>query len=142
MAEIEHTRDVFRASDQEIPLLAAQAALELDLLEKRLGKSVEHVNKLADYFADVHEPLSEFYDPVTSGVISRALCAYFALDFESLADFDMHNREIGEELRKAAQGDVEIPAARLRDFCLAISQFSSASQSNVYGNRERHPFRK
>lgn len=142
MTAAEHTGNVFRATDREIPFLAAQAALELDLLAKQRGSSLEHVEKLADLFADANKPVSEYYDPVTSGVISKALCTYFPPGLESLTDFDTRKREIGQILRKAAQGDSETPVDRLRDFCLAISQFSSASQSDVYGNRERHPFRK
>ncbi len=137
-----HTGGVFRATDREIPFLAALAALELDLLAKQMGTSLEHVQTLADFFADTDKPVAEYYDPVTSGVVSRALCTYFEPEVESLTDFAARNREIGEILSKAAQRDAETPVDRLRDFCLAISQFSSASQSNVYGNRERHPFRK
>jgi hypothetical protein len=136
------TRSAFRATDPGIPFLAAQAALELDLLSKARGTSLEHVEKLADLFVDVGKPVVEYYDPVTSGVISKALCTFFAPSPESLTDFVARKREIGEILRKVAHGDNETPVDRLRDFCLAISQFSSASQSDVYGNRERHPFRK
>lgn len=142
MMTAEHTGDVFRATDREIPFLAAQAALELDLLAKRKATSLQNVQRLADLFADANKPVTEYYDPVTSGVVNRALCTYFAPDVESLTDFDTRNREIGEILSKAAQGDAGTLVDRLRDFCLAISQFSSASQSNVHGNRERHPFRK
>lgn len=138
----ERTEPAFRATDPEIPFLAAQAALELDLVAQNIGRSLEHVQKLADLFANVDKPVADFYDPVTSGVVSRALCTYFKPDVESLTDFAARNREIGEILRKAAEGDAQTPVDRLRDFCLAISQFSSASQSSAYGNRERHPFRK
>ena len=137
-----HTGAVFRATDREIPFLAAQAALELDLFSKQMGGSLEHVQKLANFFAEADQPVAEYYDPVTSGVVTRALCTYFVPNVESLTDFAARKREIGEILHKAARGDAATPVDRLRDFCLAISQFSSASQSNVYGNRERHPFRK
>ena len=136
------TRGAFRATDREIPFLAAQAALELDLLAKKKERSLKHVQKLADLFAREDKPVAEFYDPVTSGVVSRALCTYFEPQVDSLTDFATRNREIGEILHKAARGDAEPPIDRLRDFCLAISRFSSASQSDVHGNRERHPFRK
>ena len=142
MTTAEQTRGVFRATDQEIPFLAAQAALELDVLAKQMGSSLKHVRKLADFFADADNPVADYYDPVTSGVVNRALCTYFPPGVESLTDFDARNREIGEILRKVSPGDAETPVERLKDFCLAISQFSSACQSNVYGNRERHPFRK
>ena len=142
MATLEHEGSVFCATDREIPFLAAQAALELDLLAKQIGTSLEHVRRLADLFSGKEQPVAEYYDPVTSGVVSSALYTYFESNVESLAELDTRNREIGNILSKAAQGDAETPLDRLRDFCLAISQFSSASQSNVYGDRERHPFRK
>lgn len=142
MITLEQTGGAFRATDREIPFLAAQAAMELDLLAMRKAKSLEHVKRLADLFAVADKPVEEYYDPVTSGVVYRALCTYFVPDVESPTDFTTRNRQIVEILRKAAQGDSEAPVDRLRDFCLAISQFSSASQTDVYGNRERHPFRK
>ena len=69
-----------------------------------MGSSLEHVGKLADLFADEDEPVAEYYDPVTSGVVNRALCTYFESDVESLADLDTRNREIGKILRRAAGG--------------------------------------
>lgn len=142
MANAEHSSNAFRATDPEMPFLAAQAALELDLLAKNKPRGLEHVEKLADMLASISEAGGNYSDPVSTGVLSRALTGFFASGPETLSDYGTRRREIAEILQHVADGDKEPRIEQLRDFCLSVSRFSSTSQTDLYGNRQRHPFRK
>ncbi len=138
-----HTRSALRALDPDLPMLASQAAIELDNI--RLGRSDETpaVDRLrgllensieSDPSAPGHRAL---IDSTTVTLIERALSDSYQTAPKTLDELLQKACEVADNLKTPVATQIE----RVRAFCVALSRCASYYQST---NRVRasHPFRR
>ncbi len=132
----------------DLPFLAANAALELDNILNNTGLSLSYVQKLERMLESSEQKVAGgrarlLVDPVSSNVLSRALVASRQGNPGTLQDLAKAMSVLSgyiKQLRDSnlAKGDI----ATLRDFCVALSTYASASRRTIYGKEPAHQFRK
>ncbi len=136
------------STDANIPLLAIEAANELDELVEGRHSSLESVARLAeilkrsfrlDQAGGRHQ---SFVDSGTVAVFSQAIDGSAAGErISSIDDLVARAVEIVDALEKSAAGNEGQSLKKMRDFCIALSKAAAAYQQSVYEMRPSHPFR-
>ncbi len=138
------------ALNPDLPFLAANAALELDNFLKDTASSLGYVQQLERMLELSSRAQSVvggrtrlLVDPVSSSVLSRALVASNQSSPDSLQDLVHAISELSGYMKQLRGGDVaKDMVATLRDFCVALSTYASASRRTIYGKEPVHQFRK
>lgn len=140
-----------RALDPGLPLLASQAAIELDTLIAGEEIQPRAVHRLARILSNSFETpieagqgatsVKSLMDPATVNVLSRALdtSGHEVKDLEELIDKarSVANRLV-ETSKTAEQGTLE----RARTFCVALSRYAAAYRQSIHDLQPQHPFRR
>jgi hypothetical protein len=142
-----------RILDPSLPLLAAQAAVEIDNLLISLeqkqtpgarDKSLPHLSKMLTQVQELSVGVQtrSMVAPIIGGnVLLRAYTDTFksSPSTESLRDAmnnlleAFSNASTDHRLSK----DTLVP---LRDFCATLSNYAASKRLSVYGNKPRHPY--
>lgn len=130
-----------------IPLVAAQAANELDELIEGRASSFNAVKGLADILKKsfrldaAFERQSSFIDSGSVAVFAQAFDEVSAgHEISSVDDLIKRAVEIVKSLEKSSSDGEHGGVKALRDFCIALSNAAAAYQQSVYDMRPSHPF--
>lgn len=131
-----------RPLNPDFSFLALKAAIELDNILRGKAPSGEAIVQLAKSLRDttagigVVASMSSLADPMSADLLSRAIKA------DTLGDLVSRANEIASSLQAAKAGSEAEGIKDLRDFCLALSQVSSAfDQEERERERPPHPHR-
>jgi len=137
-----------RVLNPDLPLLASQAAIELDKLSQghNVGfKAVSHLSSLLENSIECCEdskPSRSLMDSATVTVVSRALdAAQWGEPTERVEQLVKQAWEITNGLKTPASTRVE-SVKKMRDFCAALSRCATAHIQSLNELRPIHPYRK
>jgi hypothetical protein len=139
-----------RALDPELPMLAAQAAMELDnykssgdtdfdavkILSQRLNNSFQNGGAAA-------VPRKALLDSSTVSLLGRAL--NYSSQAEKVSTIDQLDKELwdlAQRLAKVEAAPADQPIEKIRDFCVALSECASSYRQAFHDLRPSHPFRR
>jgi hypothetical protein len=135
------------STDANIPLLAIEAANELDEIIEGRSTTTESVHRLADLLKksfrlqSASGAVDSFVDSGTVAVFSHAIDE--SAPGSNVATLDgliKRATEIVGTLEKSSSGSVKSGLVTLRDFCIALSSAAAAYQQSVFELRPTHPF--
>lgn len=140
----------FDALNPDLPFLAANAALELDNILNDTASSLSYVEKLERLLESSAREQKVaggrtrlLVDPVSSNVLSRALVASHQSNPGTLQDLAEAISVLSGYIKKLRASNLaKDNIASLRDFCVALSTYASASRRTIYGKEPAHQFRK
>lgn len=140
----------FDALNPDLPFLAANAALELDNILNNTGSSLSYVEKLERMLeSSAREQKIAggrarlLVDPVSSNILSRALAASHQSDPGTLQDLAKAISVLSGYIKLLRASNLaKDNIASLRDFCVALSTYASASRKTIYGKEPAHQFRR
>ena len=141
---------VFSTFDPDLPLLAAQAAIEVEMF--RLGKStrlssVHNIASLTSISSGIKSssnPNRSLVDPVGGSVFAKAFSSSLSskpttsLEQLEIASEEMA-RELGEIGPQSSSSSKQLTT--IRDFCAALSRYSTVAQAFVSGESSQKPNR-
>jgi hypothetical protein len=143
-----------RVLDPSLPLLAAQAAAEIDnaIIALKYGgqseislDSLPHLESFLrnfEGFGSRHGQALGMVDPVTQCVVMRAYTDSFKVN-PSPAELFSATAALAEGWSATCSSDfIGSKLEPLRDFCVALSNYAASKRLAVFGNRLRHPFSK
>jgi hypothetical protein len=137
----------FRVTDSEFPLIAANAALEVDNVIQGQNGSFENVTRLSKLLekAIIRDTgqvakVKSLMDPVSTGVFSRAFLKSHKRSLKSLNELAAEAYSLSTQLG-SIDGKREMLQA-VRDFCVALSKLALASRPAVQHCRLRNPHRR
>lgn len=138
-----------RVLGPDLPLLACQAAIELD--NYILGKSSElnAVNRLGRVLRDSigtaeGATLEEtFLDPSTVAVMTRALDASrWSKDLRTIKELIQEAAHIANNLESPSTDSAKHVLEKMREFCATLSICASSYLQSIQETRAPHPYRR
>lgn len=144
------TEGRLRATDNSLPFLAAQAAVELKLFSVGKRSDLPSLSKLSHLISnslDLQEqmPPRSLMDPSTVSVMSQALedSLWTPQKLKTIGEMAGLALNVADEMKKQCgttetNGNVK----RMMDFCTALARYSSAYRKTVLGQSRKHPYRK
>jgi len=136
-----------RALDPDLPMLAAQAAMELESFNSTGEVSFDAVRQLSlrlkNSFSLPSNAPRALLDSSTVSLIGRALNSY--LPTEKVSTLDQLSSElwdVAERLDKVVVDPTHQPIEDIRDFCVALSECAASYRQAFYELRPTHPFRR
>lgn len=147
MKEIIQHNKPLRIFDFDLPMLAVEAAIELDMIIEGNKAEPKSLNKLAQLLSNSWVDLSETdkksnLDPATISALDQAMQeAEFSGRRISVDDLTTRAIQLAEQLRdtsknKTENGDLQ----KLHRFCLALSDLAASYRQQVF-DEEPHPMR-
>lgn len=138
----EQSRQPLTVLDPQLPLLAAQAAVQLDNLLLERGTDLSAVFALAarlnnsQITASTSGPQSQLVDFATLSVLNQAIHGVSGVSAQSLDDLAQQATKLTEELSSASTDKPAntIVLEKIRLFCSLLSQCSTAFQHSLYEN--------
>jgi hypothetical protein len=135
------------STDANIPLLAIQAANELDEIIEGRATPLDSVRRLADVLKKSFRlppttgAVNCFVDSGTVAVFSHAIDESGpGGDVATLEDLIKRATEIVSTLETSTNGGDHSGLGSLRDFCIALSGAAAAYQQSIFELRPAHPF--
>jgi hypothetical protein len=132
------------STDVNIPLLAVEAANELDELIEGRTTTLESVSRLADVvkqsfrLGQSFEPRQNFVDSGTVAVFSQAIDESARRKVTTMQELVKQAMEIVRTLESSAPG---MNLEGTRDFCIALSSAAAAYQQSIFEMRPLNPLR-
>jgi len=142
-------RKGLRALDLELPLLASEAAIDIDNLLSNRSREFTAIRLLADQLknsieiSSCGEPPRSLMDPATLTVLGDAVAR---------AAGEGYTKKIDDLLAEAAKIGIELSSddptknitelERARDFCVALSMAVVAYHKSISDLSPQHPFRR
>lgn len=138
-----HTGSALRALDPDLPMLASQAAIELDNIRLGIPDETSAADRLSGLLENSMETGPNAaerrarIDSITVTLIERALNDSYQTEPKTLDELLEKACEIASDLKSPQNTGIE----QVRAFCVALSRCASYYQST---NRVRasHPFRR
>ena len=138
------------ALDPDLCSLAADAAVELDLLINGEPTDMEGVRRLGERLRqtldqpDTGQPTRRLHvDTETETVLGQAFTRAGVADAATiLGELPQRTEEIAEQLSSTGSGTDETVLQKQRDFCLALSQSAAAYRQLIFDVRPPHPYRR
>lgn len=155
--EEETPPSVFWALEPSLPRIAAQAAIEFDwIIQGKQGQPVpdasrKSINTLYLLLGgslggtQLDADSKGFVDSGGLHLLAKAYNeSHKARPVKTREELASAIMQLTESLRKARheseiQEDV---LAKMRDFCVALSEYAAVYRQMIYGNRQEHPYRK
>ena len=140
----------FRATDPNLPFIAANAASELDNVLHKRQTGTDNVEKLSLLLRHSIIPegpgtsAKSLMDPLSTDVFSREYALSYKHDLTSLEELATKTVELSKGLSEPTNGTSkkETALATMRDFCIALSRYAMSKRDSIYGSRMKHPYRK
>jgi len=132
------------STDANIPLLAIEAANELDEIIEGRPSTLESVARLADVLKQsfqldqAFEPRQNFVDSGTVAVFSQAIDESAGRRVTTMEELVKQAMEIVKTLEASASGK---QLEKIRDFCIALSSAAEAYQQSIFEMRPLNPLR-
>lgn len=144
------SRASLRPLDADLPMLASQAAIELDGLilghQQPLAAAAQLASRLQQSIPDDRSPLPKSLASPAFSLLSEAMVRGGVTDQPptSVDELIREASRIARQLRGPEDpGDSDKSRLRqLRDFCIALSRCSAAYQRSIHELRPPHPFRR
>ena len=139
---------ILHAVDADLPLIAAKAAVELDMLAAERPTDMASVQILIEMLQNsvVYEEAApkSFLDASTVTLMNYAITSSnWSTAPTTVSDVACQAAKIAETLNKAVQEKgPKAVIAKLRNFCIALSRCASSYRHSVFSSRPRHPFRR
>jgi hypothetical protein len=138
------TSSMFQDFNPELPLLASQAAIELDNLRLEKPRGFESLFRLANYIDDAFrgDERGAEISPVAIALATRAVDSL--PDSEAISDYTglvTGMRNVVKTLRSSSTAEGQ-PVIKARDFCIALSSVATAYLQSDYDYRPEHPYRR
>ncbi len=127
----------FGELDPNLPTIAAMAAAEIDTIQRRKKTKLLYLQKLADLLSvsitescgdDQSQNTLRLLDPVSSGVISKAVTEYKASKPESYEEVKRISEDLAKEMHNVQDATDPQILDKIKIFCLAISRYALASR--------------
>ena len=150
------TSESLRILDPSLPLLAAQAAVEIDNLlisldqdesTKIQNKPLPHLNKMLTQVRELSAGVQtrSMVAPIIGGnVLLRAYSDTFksSPSTDNLQDainnlLEAFPNANADNIKTQFSRDTLVP---LRDFCATLSNYAASKRLSVYGSKPRHPY--
>lgn len=154
----ESTAAELRALDPDLPIIAARAAMQLDLFIasvlrheplhelrtdaiKQLGTMISSLNGAAT------GGLRCLVDPLTANLLSKAYSDASRAQLTSLQELEGAMKTLGQMLAEASKQEVHqkdpLKALTLvRDFCVKLSEYAASKRQLAYGERPVPAYRR
>jgi hypothetical protein len=139
---------LFRATNPELPFIAANAALELDNYIRGISTDLDNLNTLSSMLKestaseqDIPMGVKRFIDPASSDVFNKAYNASHEQSIESNDDLYKQMAQLAEEMSSIDDTDGELPVV-IKNFCIALSEYAMATHSYLDDTQHKHPNRK
>jgi hypothetical protein len=138
-----------RALDPDLPLLAAQAAMELDNFRLQHGSEFDAVAQLAtrlkNCFANVPDSpkTKALLDSGAVSILGRALdSSRWAEKVSTLSQLSQELWKVAELLERVPSSPKDLPIEKIRDFCVALSECAGSYRQSFNDLRPSNPFRR
>lgn len=148
MAEVA-TEENLRALDPNLPLLASQAAIELDALLCNVGTEPRAIKKLALWLTSSFQGLPEgpehnfLVDPPTESLLTRAFQqAQWAIPVRTVTDLSAEASKLANSLRDINADSDHNKMVVARAFCAALAESAALYLHSQYLQGPIHPFRR
>jgi hypothetical protein len=144
--ESSKTTPKLRANDPDLPLLAAQAALELENF-KTYGQSdfnaVKQLSfRLKNSFG-TGATKKALLESNTVSVVGRALnSSAWSGQISTMDELNGQLWEIADKIEKLETDPGNQPIDKIRDFCVALSECAASYRQTLHEARPPHPFRR
>ena len=138
-----------RAIDPDLPMLAAQAAIELDNFALGRGSSASAVCKLASRLKNAFQPPNGTGSRRSLMDVSTKILVGRALDSSRIGSPTTEvNEKMGEvwevanQLEVVGQHTAPDVLAQLRGFCTALAKNAASYRRSIHDLTPSHPFRR
>ena len=134
--------------DSELPSLAAEAAVELDLLLNGVSTTLDAVHQLGLRLKETTEPVENqgthalHVDTATETLLGLAFTRLGDDPTTVLGQLFNRTKEISAQLSSARQEENREQLEWQRAFCLALSQLATAHRQFLYDLEPIHPDRR
>ena len=142
------SKELLRAVDTGLPLLAARAAIELDNLTRKMPTELTATKHLASLLSNsLKEPEGSvrphtLMDSSTMALMSRALNASdWGRPIRTVADLSEEARILVVKLEDPSASNKEL-LGKLRRFCVALGECAVSHLQSIYAQRPAHPYRR
>lgn len=146
--ETPHIERKLRALDPDLPMLAAQAAMELDNClssgERNFGAVRQLSVRLKNSFSLGGSSVPKsLLDSGTISLIGQALhTSRWVGQFSTLDQLSTHLLDVADRLSKVEDNPKAQPVERVRDFCVALSECAASYRQALHDLQPSHPFKK
>ena len=137
-----------RALDPELPMLAAQAAMELDNYKSSGDVDFAAVKRLSQRLNNSFQsgttmPRIALLDSSTVSLIGRAFnSSSWAGKVSTVEQLSQELWDVAQRLEKVEAAPDQQPVEKIRDFCVALSECASSYRQAFHDLRPSHPFRR
>lgn len=137
----------FHVMDPDLAFIAASAAVEVDNLIHGRSAGLENVIELSNLLGDSivsgnqnGNHIKTLMDPLSTDVFTKAYSASYKSSLHTLEELGEKAAELSKELAgvKTEPDRLEM----LRDFCVELSRYSSATRHTIQQSRVRNPHKK
>ena len=149
MIDMKPENEFLTALNPELPLIASQAAIELDLLIRHQVSNLSATKRLASLLAQSFSGESNLagprflVDPSTATVVSRALEeAHLGGEVRTINDLTQEAWKVSERLQASGPNEDKESLERVRAFCAALSESAASYLQTRYSQIPTHPYRR
>lgn len=143
-----HSSKGLRVLDPDLPLLASEAAIDIDNILSHRSRDFTAIRDLAERLKNsikmspAGSPHS-LMDPATLTVLGEAVAQTAGIGYiKKIDDLLSEAVKIGNELSSEDPAKKPEELKRARDFCLALSMAVAAYRKSIRDLRPTHPFRR
>ena len=141
--------EILRARDPNLPLLASQAAIELDNLIQNKTTELSATKRLATLLSrsfEAKQGVPSYHslsDPATMTVVSRALLAsHWGVQVLTISDLAREAVSVAERLQNTRADADRKSLEVVRAFCAALSECAASYLQSRYSQLPTHPYRR
>lgn len=141
-------RDILRALDPSLSLLASQAAIELDIVIRGEEVSLESTKRLAQLLSQSFERLTDtpsrpsLVDPTTASLMTRVFeASRWSTKVRTVDDLINEALRVASVLHSTGTLDQTMSLQEIRAFCAALSECAASYVESIH-ERPTHPFRR
>ena len=149
MPEVKETEEILSALDPDLPLLASQAAIELDNFIRSKGTEFSATKRLALLLSRSFETMqglpahSSLADPATVSLVSRAFhIAQWAGPVRTVNELASEAWKVATKLENTSIEADPGSLKGVRAFCAALAECSASYLQSRYSHFPAHPYRR
>ena len=142
------TDEILRALDPNLPLLASQAAIELDILIRGKVADLAATKRLASMLSKSIKGAQEgtepkFFDPATATLITSAFRqSEWAAPIQTVTDLVTEATKVAVNLENPSLDANRKSLVQARAFCAALAESAASYLQSRYFQFPTHPYRR
>ena len=144
------TDEILRALDPDLPLLASQAAIELDTLIRKKTTKLSATRRLASMLSKSFPRTEEgkepkfFIDPAAATLITRAFHQSHGggQPVRTVNDLRREASKVALSLKNTSPGAGQKSLVEARAFCAALAESAASYLQSRYAEFPTHPYRR